>query len=108
MLKILAFYQALTTTHISLPTIPYSLAYRVKRNCSDPGLCDQRLGELKEKLLTRGYRPRVIENVFEKIRGLNRKDKLARVVRDNTNEGRVRATFRFDMRLPNLSAMFYN
>jgi hypothetical protein len=35
--------------------IPYSLAYRVKRKCSKSELCEQRMDELKEKLLQRGY-----------------------------------------------------
>ena len=48
-------------SHIST-NIPYSLAYRVKRNCSLPELFELRLKELKEKLLQRGYRPRVIDN----------------------------------------------
>ena len=87
--------------------IPYSLAYRVKRNCSKPELCEQRLEELKEKLLQRGYRPKLIDQAFNKIRGLDREATLAKVVRADTNEGRVRAVFRFDLRLPNLSGIFH-
>ena len=87
--------------------IPYSLAYRVKRNCSKPELVEHRLDELKERLLHRGYRPKVIENAFNKIKGLDRDETLAKVVRENVNEGRVRAVFRFDMRLPSLSSIFH-
>ena len=86
--------------------IPYSLAYRVKRNCSKAELVEQRLDELKEKLVLRSYRPKMIDNAFEKIRSLDRTTALAKVVRVNENEGRVRAMFRFDMRLPNLSGIF--
>ena len=85
--------------------IPYSLAYRVKRNCSKAELVEQRLDELKEKLVLRSYRPKMIDNAFEKIRSLDRTTALAKVVRVNENEGRVRAMFRFDMRLPNLSGI---
>jgi hypothetical protein len=87
--------------------IPYSLAYIVKRNCSKPELCEQRLEELKERLLQRGYRPKLMDQAFNKIRVLGRETTLMKVVRDNTNEGRVRAVFRFDLRLPNLSAIFH-
>ena len=71
--------------------IPYSLAYRVKRNCSKPELCEQRLEELKERLLQRGYTPKLIDQAFNKIRGLDRETTLTKVVRANINEGRVRA-----------------
>ena len=87
--------------------IPYSLAYRVKRNCGKPELCDQRLEELKERLLQRGYRSKVIDQAFNKIRGLDKETTLTKVVRADTNGGRVRAVFRFDLRLPNLSAIFH-
>ena len=75
--------------HICL-NIPYSLAYRVKRNCSKSVMCDQRLGELKEKLLVRGYRSKIIDNAIEKVKCLDRKQMFQKVVRDNRNEGRVR------------------
>ena len=64
------------------------------------------MDELKEKLVLRSYRPKMIDNAFEKIRSLDRTTALAKVVRVNENEGRVRAMFRFDMRLPNLSGIF--
>ena len=86
--------------------IPYSLAYRVKRNCSRPEMVEQRLEELKEKLLQRDYRQRIIDNAFEKIRVLDRDKTLEKVVRVSDNEKRVRALFQFDLRLPNLSAIF--
>jgi hypothetical protein len=86
--------------------IPYSLAYRVKRNCSKPDLFDLRLSELKEMLLQRDYRPKVIDNAFDKVREIGREETLEKVSRENKNEGRVRALFMFDMRLPNLSGIF--
>ena len=79
----------------------------MKRICSKPELCEQRLEELKERLLQRGYRPKLIDQAFNKIRGLDRETTLTKVVRADTNEGRVRAVFRFDLRLPNLSAIFH-
>ena len=56
--------------------------------------------------MLRSYRPKMIDNAFEKIRSLDRTTALAKVVRVNENGGRVRAMFRFDMRLPNLSGIF--
>ena len=48
---------------------------------------------LKTKLLDRGYKSKVIDILENDVRVDKRKD-------------RVRAVFRFDMRLPNLSAIF--
>ena len=86
--------------------IPYSLEYRVRRNCSKPEMVEQRLSELKEKLLQREYRTKIVDNAFAKIRELDRDQILSKVVRVSENEKRVRAMFRFDMRLLKLSAIF--
>ena len=69
-------------------------------------MCEQRLGELKEKILERGYRSKVIDNAIEKVKVLDRNEMLQKVVRNNDNEGRVRGVFKFDKRLPHLSSIF--
>ena len=55
----------------------------------------------------RGYRRRVVESALERVRGLEREAMLEKVVRENDKVlDRVRAIFRFDRRLPNLSGIF--
>ena len=89
--------------HIS-QNIPYSLAFRIKRNCSQLTKCEQRFVELSERLQERGYRKRPVEDAIEKVRSLAREDILAKVERVNNNN-RVRAVFRYDRILPNISAI---
>ena len=86
--------------------IPYSLAYRIKRNCSQTEQCELRFGELVEKLQARGYGKKVVENAVDKVRQLDRNTMLERVDRPDSSRDRVRAVFKFDRRLPNLSAIF--
>ena len=64
------------------------------------------LEELKTKLLDRGYRSKVIDSAISRVKQLNRSDILEKVVRLDKIKDRVRAVFWFDMRLPNLSAIF--
>ena len=65
-----------------------------------------RFGELVAKLQARGYRKKVVENAVDKVRQLDRNTILEKVNRIDTSRERVRAVFRFDRRLPNLSAIF--
>ena len=78
-------------THVS-KNIPYSLAYRLRRICSNEENFHLRLKELRELLLERGYRDRVIEASFDKVRGLDRRVVLEKVVRE-VQEDRVKAIF---------------
>ena len=85
--------------------IPYSLAFRIKRNCSKSDQCEQRFMELKDRLMERGYRGRSVEEAINKVRELNREDILQKVTREDKNKNRVRAVFLYDRRLPNISAI---
>jgi hypothetical protein len=90
-------------------SIPYSLAFRVLRNCSLEEQREIGFQELKIKLLERGYRSRSIEDSISKVKTLRRGDVLKRVER-NTEENqnqRLRAIFKFDQRLPNLSKIMH-
>lgn len=87
--------------------IPYSLAYRIKRICSQPEQCEVRFGELRQLLLERGYRRRVVDSALDRVRLLDREVMLEKVVKvDQGMQDRVRAVFRFDRRLPDLSGIF--
>ena len=59
--------------------IPYSLAYRLLRICSKPEVFQQRLLELKDDLISRSYHIKVIEQAFERIKGISRSEALKRV-----------------------------
>ena len=90
-------------THIT-KNIPYSLAYRLRRICSEEENFNLRLEELKQLLLERGYRRRGIENSFDRVRQLERVSVLEKVERRQQVD-RVEAVFRFDKRLPNISGI---
>ena len=64
--------------HISR-NIPYSLAYRLKRICSDPEDFSKRLEELKQDLLSRKYHPRIIDEAFKNVCKISRSKALEKV-----------------------------
>ena len=56
--------------HIT-PNIVYSMAFRLIRICSTEGSFESRLKELKDDfLIPRGYKSKIVENQFDRIRGL--------------------------------------
>ena len=59
--------------------IPFSLAYRLLRICSDPRDLTYHLRVLKQKLTMRGYRPKIISAAFKKIREIPREKALMKV-----------------------------
>ena len=61
--------------------IPYSLALRITRICSEPETRDLRHSELKELLLERDYKPKAIE----KAKKIPRKKALKRVTKNKTS-----------------------
>ena len=62
------------------------------------------MGELRERLLQRGYRSRVVNSAFEKVRQLDRSSALEKVAREQ-KEDRVKAIFKYDRRLPDISSI---
>lgn len=56
--------------------IPFSLALRIVRICSLPEARDQRLEELKDMLLSRGYRKSVINDAVKKARNIPRNEAI--------------------------------
>ena len=53
-------------------SIPYSLALRIVRNCTEPEARDRRLEELKEMLLARDYKLNTINECIRKARAIPR------------------------------------
>ena len=66
--------------------IPYSLALRIVRICSDPDNRDMRLNELKELLLSRQYKAGVVNNAIETARNTPRKDALMKTKKEITKQ----------------------
>ena len=52
--------------------IPYSLALRIRRICSDDETFEKRSKDLSEQLKQRGYQKQVIDQAIEKVRHMER------------------------------------
>ena len=68
--------------HISR-NIPYSLAYRLLRICSDHQVFLKRLEELRQDLLARQYPAKIVHQAFEKVKLISRDEALKRVERNH-------------------------
>ena len=64
--------------------IPFSLAYRLLRICSDPGDFSKRLEELRQDLLSRNYSPKIIQDAFDRVKEIERKEALKKVIKTKT------------------------
>ena len=85
--------------------IPYSLALRLKRICSDNVDFLSQLEILKTKLLSRGYRLKFITKAFEKVSSIERKVALKKVEIKPVDRPILSLTF--DPRLPNISKILF-
>ena len=81
--------------------IPYSLSLRIVRICSEPASRDQRLDELKNMLIERGYKTKIIDAAIEKAKKVTRHEALKRVVRTKSTDRPVFVATH-DPRLPSL------
>ena len=82
--------------------IPFSLALRIVRICSETETRDQRLSELREMLLNRDYRPGIVDAAINKAKAIPRSEALKRVVRPKTSERPV-FVVKYDPRLPSVT-----
>ena len=82
--------------------IPYSLAYRLLRICSNRDTFKLRLEELRQNLLLRSYHPRVIQNAFDKITCIDREEALKKVTKTN-KESNVAIVTNFHPSIPSIS-----
>ena len=64
--------------------IPFSLALRIVRICSEPETRDIRLAELRELLLQRDYKPSIIDGNIDKAKEISRTEALKRVVKSKS------------------------
>jgi hypothetical protein len=82
--------------------IPYSLGYRILRICSEKNLFQKRLLELKQMLITRDYKEKIINEAFQRLKNISRAEDLKRVS-SNKSTGKVTFVIPFDPRLPKIS-----
>ena len=84
--------------------IPFSLAYRIVRICSEADTCEKRLEELRQLLLDRKYKKSIINSAIKKAKAIPRKKALERV---NLEEKTKRPVFAvtYDPRLPALPSI---
>ena len=79
--------------------IPFSLAYRIIRICSDPHTRDKRLDELKQFLLDRKYKKSIINSAISRAKEIPRKEALKRVNIDKSETRRPVFAVMYDPRL---------
>ena len=82
--------------------IPYSLALRIVRICSQPEDRERRFEELKNLLLARDYKLGVIQNAIHKARLIPRLEALRKVERPKNNQRPV-FVIGYDPRLPSIT-----
>ena len=84
--------------------IPFSLALRIVRICSDTASRDSRLDELKSLLLSRNYKPGIINAAMEKAKSIPRSEALTRVEKSAATRRPV-FVLHYDPRLPSVTSI---
>ena len=82
--------------------IPFSLALRIVRICSEQTSRDIRLAELKQFLLDREYKPKIIDAAITKAKNIPRREAIKRVEKQNRTP-RPCFVVRYDPRFPSLT-----
>ena len=85
--------------------IPFSLAYRIIRICSEPTTRDLRLEELKDLLLARDYKPGIVTAAINRAKNISRIDALRKVVKNEIENVRPILVVPYDPRLPGIPAI---
>ena len=81
--------------------IPFSLALRIVRICTLQEDREKRFSELKDLLLSRDYKPKVIDSAIQKARNIPREEALKRVNKSKSSERPV-FVIQYDPRLPSI------
>lgn len=85
--------------------IPYSLAYRIVRICSEMETRDKRLAELKTMLLSRNYKAKIIDSAIERAKAIPRQKALERVEKVKNTSKRPVLSVEYHPALPALSSI---
>ena len=91
-------------THIT-NNIPFSLAYRIIRICSETHTRDKRLDELKDLLVERNYKKNIINSAINRAKQIPRKKALERVITTKNKNRRPVFAVMYDPRLPALPSI---
>ena len=67
-------------------SIPFSLALRITRICTNPDTREKHFGELKKMLLDRHYKSSMIDSSIRRARQIPRDKALQRVAKPNNNK----------------------
>jgi hypothetical protein len=81
--------------------VPYSLALRILRICSNTETLYKRLEELRQMLLSRKCNTKVINNAKEKVKNIDRKTALVKVTKTETK--RVVLAMTYNPKLPSVT-----
>ena len=84
--------------------IPFSLALRIVRICSDIEDREHNFQKLKQMLLERNYKPKIIDAAINKARLIKREEALKKVVKTRTSDRPVLSVL-YDPRLPSIPAI---
>ena len=79
--------------------VPYSLSLRIVRICTDPVKREQRFEELKQLLIARGYRQKMLDSAISRARAVPRQIALRKVAKPNSLRRPIFAVT-YDPRLP--------
>ena len=82
--------------------IPFSLAYRIVRICTEPETRDIRLTELKQLLLSRNYKQNIVNAAIEKAKLIPRQKAIEKVESERSTTRRPVFAVTYDPRLPSL------
>lgn len=85
--------------------IPYSLALRLVRICSDHQNLLQRLNELKKMLISRQYNENIINSAIQRALSITRQDALKKVVK--LKNERVTLAITYHPKLPSVSSIIH-
>jgi len=89
-------------SHISR-NIPLSLAYRIRRICSEEETTRFRMSDLKKMLLKRKYRPNVINSAIEKAMSIPRSSLLEEKIKAGSD--RIVFNLLYNPKLPSISSI---
>jgi len=86
-------------------SIPYSLGLRIRRICSNEDDFKKRLEELKNMLLSRQYKTKVIDEALEKVKRIPRQEALKK--KERNDNGRPTFVLTYKPQLPSVAQIMH-
>ena len=86
--------------------IPYSLALRIVRICSEPESRDKRFDELRDMLKSRNYQSGLIASAIDRAKQVPRSEALKRVTKKQTAKRQVFSVL-YDPRMPSMAKIVH-